>query len=64
MCDLSDNGKLLNLLELKYKALADAKKSLGKISDIRNIFIGVQMLLYQKGVSLKKEILAFGVTTH
>ena len=36
MCDLSDNGKLHNLLELKYK---------------------------EKGVSLKKEILAFGVMT-
>ncbi|NPD48166.1 EcoAI/FtnUII family type I restriction enzme subunit R [Lentimicrobium sp. S6] len=41
-----DDSKLPNLLELKYKALADAKKELGTIKSIRDSFIGFQSGLY------------------
>lgn len=42
-----DDKKLPDLLTLKYKALADAKNSLGEISDIRNLFIDFQEKLYR-----------------
>ena len=42
-----DDEKLPDLLTLKYKALADAKKELGDISGIRNLFVGFQEKLYQ-----------------
>ena len=42
-----DDAKLPNLLELKYKAIADAKRELGEIRSIRNAFIGFQERLYQ-----------------
>ena len=41
-----DDTKLPDLLELKYKAIADAKRELGDIKTIRNIFIGFQGYLY------------------
>ncbi len=45
--DELDDSKLPNLLELKYKAIADAKRELGDIKSIRNAFIGFQAHLYQ-----------------
>jgi type I restriction enzyme R subunit len=44
--DELDDAKLPNLLELKYKAIADAKIQLGDIKSIRNTFIGFQEHLY------------------
>ena len=41
-----DDAKLPDLLELKYKALADAKRELGAIKTIRESFIGFQSYLY------------------
>ena len=41
-----DDAKLPDLLNLKYKAIADAKRELGTISDIRDTFIGFQEYLY------------------
>lgn len=41
-----DESKLGDLLMLKYHAIADAKRSLGDIPTIRNIFIGFQGYLY------------------
>jgi type I restriction enzyme R subunit len=41
-----DDAKLPELLTLKYKAIADAKRELGAISDIRDTFIGFQEYLY------------------
>jgi type I restriction enzyme R subunit len=41
-----DDSKISHLLELKYRALGDAKKELGDIGTIRNLFIGFQPLLY------------------
>jgi hypothetical protein len=35
------------LLILKYKAITDAKRELGAISDIRDTFIGFQEYLYE-----------------
>jgi type I restriction enzyme R subunit len=43
-----DDSKLPNLLELKYKAIADAKRELGDIKSIRDSFIGFQQSLYQE----------------
>jgi type I restriction enzyme R subunit len=43
-----DDTKLPDLLELKYKALADAKRQLGEIKSIRNTFIGFQEYLYRE----------------
>ncbi len=43
-----DDSKLPDLLELKYKAIADAKKELGDIRSIRETFIGFQEHLYQE----------------
>ena len=42
-----DDQKLPELLELKYKAIADAKKELGEIKSIRKSFIDFQKNLYQ-----------------
>ncbi|MFH6767474.1 DEAD/DEAH box helicase family protein [Gaetbulibacter aquiaggeris] len=44
--DELDDAKLPDLLELKYKAIADAKRELGDIKSIRNTFIGFQGYLY------------------
>lgn len=41
-----DEEKLSPLLLLKYNAITDAKKELGDIASIRNIFIGFQTHLY------------------
>jgi len=41
-----DDSKLPNLLELKYQAIADAKRELGDIKSIREAFIGFQEHLY------------------
>ena len=41
-----DDAKLPDLLELKYKAIADAKRELGAIKTIRESFIGFQETLY------------------
>ena len=46
--DELDDSKLPNLLELKYKAIADAKRELGDIKSIRETFIGFQEYLYQE----------------
>ena len=39
-------AKLPDLLTLKYKAISDAKRALGDIANIRNLFIGFQKHLY------------------
>ena len=44
--DELDDAKLPDLLELKYKAITDAKRELGDIKSIRNTFIGFQAHLY------------------
>jgi len=41
-----DQGKMKNLLELKYDTIRDAVDELQSISDIRNLFIGFQEHLY------------------
>jgi type I restriction enzyme R subunit len=41
-----DDEKLPELLQLKYRAIADAKRALGEIKSIRDIFIGFQKDLY------------------
>ena len=41
-----DLSKLPQLLELKYRALKDAVKELGSISDINQTFVGFQQYLY------------------
>ena len=43
-----DDTKIGNLLVLKYHAIADAKKELGDIPSIRNMFIGFQSHLYEQ----------------
>lgn len=43
-----DDKKLPELLELKYKAIADAKRELGNIKSIRENFIGFQKNLYDE----------------
>jgi type I restriction enzyme R subunit len=45
--DELDDLKLSPLLVLKYKAIADAKKELGEIKSIRDVFIGFQQYLYK-----------------
>ena len=45
-----DDEKLPQLIELKYNAIADAKKELGDIKTIRDTFIGFQGYLYAEGV--------------
>ncbi len=42
-----DDKKLPELLELNYKAIADAKQELGSIKSIREMFIGFQEYLYR-----------------
>uniref|UniRef100_Q3ASE9 DEAD/DEAH box helicase-like protein n=1 Tax=Chlorobium chlorochromatii (strain CaD3) TaxID=340177 RepID=Q3ASE9_CHLCH len=49
--DELDEAKISDLLVLKYHAIADAKKELGDISTIRNIFIEFQEYLYWQKVS-------------
>ncbi|MDO6809089.1 DEAD/DEAH box helicase family protein [Zobellia galactanivorans] len=44
--DELDDSKLPELLELKYKAITDAKRELGEIKSIRETFIGFQARLY------------------
>ncbi|HMQ87044.1 MAG TPA: DEAD/DEAH box helicase family protein [Flavilitoribacter sp.] len=44
--DELDDAKLPQLLELKYRAIADAKRVLGDIKTIRETFIGFQGYLY------------------
>ncbi|WP_071516794.1 type I restriction endonuclease subunit R [Geitlerinema sp. PCC 9228] len=41
-----DNNKLPNLLELKYGSIDDAKKELGNIPEIKNVFVEFQQFLY------------------
>jgi len=41
-----DDAKLPNLIELKYNALANAKRELGSVKSIRDTFIGFQEFLY------------------
>lgn len=43
-----DDAKLPELLILKYKAIADAKRELGNIGSIRETFIGFQEYLYEE----------------
>ena len=43
-----DDAKLPDLLTLKYKAIADAKRDLGNIQYIRDTFIGFQRYLYEE----------------
>lgn len=45
-----DDEKLPELLELKYRAIANAKRELGSIKEIRKTFIGFQEHLYDKRV--------------
>lgn len=45
-----DDTKLPDLLELKYHSIADAKKELGEIKNIRDTFIGFQGYLYESEV--------------
>ncbi len=46
--DELDIDKLSELLELKYLQIADAKKELGSIANIRESFIGFQPYLYER----------------
>ena len=46
-----DDKKLPELLELKYKAIADAKRELGNLKSIRENFIGFQKNLYEEKAS-------------
>jgi type I restriction enzyme R subunit len=48
--DELDDEKLSPLLILKYKAIADAKRELGGIPEIRNAFVGFQQHLYGQTV--------------
>ncbi len=43
-----DDAKLPDLLELKYQAIADAKKELGDIKSIRETFVRFQEHLYEE----------------
>ena len=43
-----DEAKLPQLLELKYQSTADARPYLGRIPEIRNLFIGFQQRLYAR----------------
>lgn len=45
-----DDSKLSDLLTLKYKAVANAKRELGTVGEIRDTFIGFQQHLYDKRV--------------
>ncbi len=50
--DELDDAKLKPLLELKYRAIDDAKRELGDITTIRNTFIGFQSYLYDNGIAV------------
>ncbi len=43
-----DDGKLSDLLKLKYNEIADAKNVLGDIPSIRNTFVSFQKYLYER----------------
>ncbi len=45
-----DEEKLPDLIELKYKGITDAKKELGDIKSIRELFINFQKGLYRTGI--------------
>ena len=45
-----DDEKLPKLLELKYKSISDAKRTLGSIKNIRTTFIDFQEHLYAEKV--------------
>jgi type I restriction enzyme, R subunit len=45
-----DSDKLPQLLELKYHDLRDAVAELGKVNDIRSVFIGFQQHLYTQNL--------------
>jgi type I restriction enzyme, R subunit len=47
-----DDSKLKPLLELKYKAIDDAKKELGNIKTIRQTFIDFQTYLYSSKIAV------------
>jgi type I restriction enzyme R subunit len=49
--DELDIEKLTELLELKYVQIADAKRVLGNLTDIRNAFIGFQPYLYDRAIA-------------
>jgi type I restriction enzyme R subunit len=46
-----DEGKLADLLKLKYQALADAINILGGVDNARNTFIGFQKHLYAEAAA-------------
>ena len=46
-----DIDKLTELLELKYMQIADAKKELGSIANIRDSFVGFQPMLYDRAIT-------------
>jgi len=46
-----DDQKLPDLLNLKYKSIADAKIALGQIQTIRTIFIDFQKYLYEESAA-------------
>ncbi len=46
-----DDQKLPDLLNLKYQSIADAKKQLGDVNNIRQTFIEFQKYLYQPSVA-------------
>jgi type I restriction enzyme R subunit len=49
--DELDDSKLPDLLELRYKAITDAKRELGTIKSIRESFIGFQEFLYKSNTA-------------
>lgn len=46
-----DNGKLPQLLELKYHTVRDAVEELGSVASIREVFIGFQQYLYSQDIA-------------
>ena len=46
--DEFDDKRLPELLELKYKAIADTKRELDNIKSIRDVFIDFQVSLYSE----------------
>ena len=50
--DELDMDKLTELLELKYMQMADAKKELGSIANIRESFVSFQPMLYKKALAI------------
>jgi len=47
-----DDTKIIDLLILKYHAIADAKNELGDIATIRNTFIEFQSYLYDQRIAI------------